>query len=129
MSIFEKEDDAPVFQAAIASADELVMSAVNVHETAIILRARRGEENAENFWKFLKISNISVIPFDEDQARIAGKAFALYGKGMNTRAKLNLADCVAYALAKSLDAPLLFKGNDFIHTDVAQAIARTGEAL
>ena len=37
------------------------------------------------------------------------------------KAKLNLADCAAYALAKSLSAPLLFKGDDFIHTDVTIA--------
>ncbi len=34
-----------------------------------------------------------------------------------------MGDCAAYALATSLDLPLLFKGNDFGHTDVRPALA------
>jgi ribonuclease VapC len=35
---------------------------------------------------------------------------------------LNFGDCIAYALAKSLDAPLLFIGDDFPHTDLTPAL-------
>lgn len=63
---------------------------------------------------------MQVAPFDEDQARAASTAFGRYGKGIHSKARLNLADCAAYALAKSLSAPLLFKGSDFTHTDVEQ---------
>ena len=48
---------------------------------------------------------------------------ARYGKGSGHKAQLNLGDCAAYALATSLDLPLLFKGNDFTHTDVRSALA------
>lgn len=63
---------------------------------------------------------MQVAPFDEIQARAASEAFGRYGKGIHAKARLNLADCAAYALARSLSAPLLFKGNDFTHTDVEQ---------
>ncbi len=48
------------------------------------------------------------------------EAFARYGKGRH-RADLNLGDCFAYAVARVHGVPLLFKGNDFVHTDVALA--------
>jgi ribonuclease VapC len=94
------------------------MSALNVHETAIVLRSRRGEEAAAQLWLYLDQAEIEVAPFDREQARVASQAFSRYGKGINSAAKLNLADCAAYALASSLAAPLLFKGSDFSHTDI-----------
>jgi len=54
--------------------------------------------------------------------RAAVAAFDRYGKGIDAKARLNLADCAAYALATSLNAPLLFKGNDFAATDVVAAV-------
>ena len=50
------------------------------------------------------------------------RAFSRYGKGIDPKARLNLADCAAYALATSLKVPLLFKGNDFAATDVQAAV-------
>jgi ribonuclease VapC len=50
--------------------------------------------------------------------RAAAIAFDRYGKAIDPKARLNLADCAAYALAKTSNAPLLFKGNDFAQTDL-----------
>lgn len=61
------------------------------------------------------------VVFDERQSNLAFDAYRRYGKGIHP-AGLNLADCAAYALAKSLDAPLLFKGDDFARTDVRRAL-------
>ena len=47
-------------------------------------------------------------------------AMADMAKVSTQRPRLNLADCAAYALAKNLSAPLLFKGEDFTHTDIEQ---------
>lgn len=118
IAVLDNEDDAATFAEAIDAADRLVMSAVNVHETAVVLRHRHGQPATERFWRYLAGNDIEVAPFDEDQARAASEAFGRYGKGIHSKARLNLADCAAYALAKSLSAPLLFKGNDFTHTDV-----------
>lgn len=118
LAILQDEDDAQTFTAAMAAADQLALSAVNAHETTMILRARGGPDSAEDFWHFLAINGIAVASFDEHQARVASEAFGRFGKGIHSRARLNLADCAAYALARSLSAPLLFKGDDFTHTDV-----------
>lgn len=66
-------------------------------------------------------TEIDVVSFDRDQAEFARMAFRRFGKGRH-RAGLNLGDCFSYALAKSLATPLLYKGEDFIHTDLAPAI-------
>ena len=66
----------------------------------------------------LENNRIEIIPFDEEQVLAAAEAYGHYGKGIHSKARLNLADCAAYALAKTMDAPLLFKGDDFAHPDV-----------
>jgi ribonuclease VapC len=61
-----------------------------------------------------------VMPFDEQQAHLANEASRRYGKGQGHPAQLNMGDCAVYALAKLLDEPLLFVGNDFSQTDIKQ---------
>ena len=63
---------------------------------------------------------MAVVPFDQDQAMLAGEAFRRYGKGRHA-ARLNFGDCFSYALAKQTGEPLLFKGGDFGLTDVVVA--------
>ena len=72
-------------------------------------------------WQFLKENRIDIMAFDEARAETAASAYERYGKGIDPKAKLNLADCAAYAPAPSPDAPLLFKGRDFAATDVKAA--------
>jgi ribonuclease VapC len=64
----------------------------------------------------------------EPQARIAREAYRDFGKGSSHPAKLNFGDCFAYALAKFTGEPLLFKGDDFAHTDIGPAAAERGVA-
>jgi ribonuclease VapC len=123
IAIFEAEVDAAVFAQAIKQADRLLISAVNVHETGIVMRARYDKAGLDRLWRFLLEQNdFEIVPFDEAQVRGALEAFDRYGKGIDPKARLNLADCAAYALATSLNAPLLFKGNDFAATDVQAAV-------
>ena len=68
--------------------------------------------------KFLEFADAEIIPFDQIAAQAALEAFKTFGKGIHSKARLNLCDCAAYALSKSLNAPLLFKGHDFAETDV-----------
>jgi ribonuclease VapC len=65
---------------------------------------------------------IVIEPVTEQQARIAREAYRDFGRGSGHRAKLNFGDCFAYALAKALNEPLLYKGTDFSHTDVMPAL-------
>jgi len=94
------------------------MSAVNAHEAATVIRLRSGTNGVEDFWQLRIDLNLEVVPFDLTQVRVAAAAYDRYGKGINSRARLNLGDCAAYALAKIMNAPLLFKGNDFTQTDL-----------
>jgi ribonuclease VapC len=119
IAILEEESDAAAYAEAIQQADRLLISAVNVHETGIVLRVRRGIVVANRLWRFLQVENdFEIVSFDETQAREALSAFDRYGKGVDPRARLNLADCAAYALARTMNCPLLFKGGDFAETDV-----------
>lgn len=116
--VFFNEPEKATYQAIIDGDERCVLSAVNAHETASVLRGRLGQQAAAAFWQWLADNRIEVVAFDELQARAAASAFDRYGKGIDPKARLNLADCAAYALAKTLNAPLLFKGNDFVATDV-----------
>ena len=68
----------------------------------------------------MRVARMVVVAFDEGQSAIAFDAYRRWGKG-NHPAALDLGDCASYALAKSLDAPLLFKGGAFAKTDVRPA--------
>jgi len=118
LAILFKEPERRAFQVIIAAADHCAVSAVNAHETAIILRLRHGRAAVRRFWEMLADNEIDIFPFDEPQVHAASAAFDRYGKGIDPKARLNLCDCAAYALAKTLNAPLLFKGDDFAETDV-----------
>jgi ribonuclease VapC len=121
LAIFRQEADAAHFARRIASDDEPVMSAANVLETSIVLRGlkrvlpARAERWLDDFIATAGIRIESVTP---EHARAARLAHVRFGKGTGHAAALNYGDCFAYALAKTLDAPLLCKGNDFAETDI-----------
>jgi ribonuclease VapC len=68
----------------------------------------------------LKAITPTIVAFDGQQAELARVAWRQYGKGRHP-AKLNFGDCCSYAVAKYLNKPLLFKGDDFSKTDLEQA--------
>jgi len=67
---------------------------------------------------FVAVQSISVMPFGRTMADVALKAFVTFGRASGHPARLNFGDCMAYAVATELRAPLLFKGHDFGRTDV-----------
>lgn len=94
------------------------ISAVSLLEAHIVVRAREHPTMLGKLQRFLEEIGAVVMPFDERQARLADTAYQRYGKGQGHPAQLNFGDCAVYALAKSLDEPLLFVGNDFAQTDL-----------
>lgn len=120
VAIFFRESEAPRFLQAIETAERPLMSAANFVEAGIVLVGRSVPEARKLFLEFIRDGNIEIEPVTAEQASIAIDAFARYGKGRH-RAGLNLGDCFAYALAKSTGRPLLYKGTDFSHTDIASA--------
>lgn len=118
VAILEEETEAGNFLQIIQDAPRRLVSAVTVYETGIVIGARRGWESAEDALALLEQLGIEIMPFAEAQIPGALEAYSRYGKGFHAKARLNLGDCAAYALAKSVNAPLLFKGDDFSVTDV-----------
>jgi ribonuclease VapC len=117
------EQDSSRFQAAMRSAEILLMSSVAVLETKIVLYARFGLDAVGLFEELLKNRGIVVVPLDDEMATAAFDAFRCFGKGQGHPAQLNIIDCAVYALAKVHSQPLLFKGGDFDRTDVQSALA------
>ena len=116
------EPDGARFQSAIQDAEFLAISAVTVLETRIVLHGRSQTLLAQAFELLLQRAGIEVVPLDAELAHAAFEAFRRYDKGQGHPAQLNIVDCVVYALAKSRDEALLFKGDDFARTDITQAL-------
>ena len=97
------------------------MSAASAVELAVVLTRRRLADQRPVVDDLLSHYGIEIVDVDETQMRQAWLGFIQFGKGRHP-ARLNFGDCFSYALAKSMDAPLLFKGDDFVHTGVTPAI-------
>ena len=120
VAVLRAERDAHEFAAAIASAASCRISAASYVEAAIVIDSGRDSIASRRFDDFFRASRIAIETVTPRQAEIARHAYHDFGKGRH-KAGLNFGDCFAYALAKEMDEPLLFKGNDFRHTDVEVA--------
>ena len=98
---------------------QLVMSAPTRLELGIVSLHKNIQIRVD---QSIQIYQIQIELFTPAHATLAIAAFTQYGKGRHPAA-LNFGDCCAYALAKSLNLPLLYKGNDFAQTDIASALA------
>ena len=110
IAILRDEPEAAAYAKAIETAISRRMSAANFVEAAIVIDGSRDP-----------VASLIIEPITEAQARIARDAYRDFGKGSGHPAKLNFGDCFAYALAKVMGEPLLFKGDDFAHTDLTAA--------
>jgi ribonuclease VapC len=120
------EPDSGVYRSAVISAPVRLISAVTLLETQIVLTSRSGIGSIPILRELIERAGIAVVPFDETLAEAAFEGFKKYGKGQGHKAQLNIVDCAAYALAKTRDLPILFKGNDFAATDLRPALASPG---
>jgi ribonuclease VapC len=124
VAILRAEPEAPDFTKTIESAVDSLggcrVSAVSYVETATVIDSARDAIASRRFDDFFRTGKITVEPVTPRQAEIARQAYRDFGKGRH-KAGLNLGDCFAYALAKEMDEPLLFKGDDFCHTDIEAA--------
>jgi ribonuclease VapC len=122
IAILRDEPEAASYARAIADATDRRVSAVNFVESAVVIDASRDPIATRQFDEFVREANISIESVNETQAQIARNAYRDFGRGSGNPAKLNFGDCFAYALAKAFGEPLLFKGDDFIHTDIVSAL-------
>jgi ribonuclease VapC len=117
VAILRAEPEAPEFVRAIEANPSRHISAVSYVETAIVIDSGKDAIASRRFDDFFRVSGIAIQAVTPKQAEIARLAYRDFGKGRH-KAGLNFGDCFAYALAKEMDEPLLFKGNDFARTDV-----------
>jgi ribonuclease VapC len=107
-----------ITKAMDAAAEDLRLSAVNFVEASVVIETRKGAPGLLELDLLIEKSGMRIAHVDERMAREARVAYRHYGKGRHP-AKLNLGDCFAYALAKTLDEPILCTGHDFAKTDIA----------
>jgi len=122
LAILQDETERRSFNAAIEAAGSRSMSTATFVETSIVIGARYGGDGLRDLDLFIAKAEIALVPFDTEQAHAARDAFLRFGKGRHP-AGLNYGDCFAYALARTLGEPLLYKGDDFSKTDVATVAA------
>jgi len=120
VAILRAEAEAPVMAKAVDQADPCRISAVSYVEASIVIDSSRDPIASRRFDDFFRESDIVVESVTARQAEIARHAYRDFGKGRH-KAGLNFGDCFAYALAKDKGESLLFKGDDFCHTDVEAA--------
>jgi ribonuclease VapC len=122
VAILRDEPDAAVYTAAIEDVSNCRISAATFLETAIVIDSGRNPIVSRRLDDLLREALIGIEPVSEEQARIARQAYRDYGRGSGHPARLNFGDCFAYALARATGEPLLFKGEEFRHTDIASAV-------
>ena len=117
IAILRNEPDASAIAEALQEAPFRHISAVTYVEAAVVADNGRNPLLSRRFDNLIRDAQVSVEPVTPRQAEIARQAYRDFGKGRH-KAGLNFGDCFAYALAKEMDEPLLFKGTDFARTDV-----------
>ena len=118
IAIVRQESDAPSYAAAIEASPVNRISAATFLEVSIVIDRARDPLVSRRLDELLAEGRFVIEPVSEAQARTAREAYRDFGKGSGHRAGLNFGDCFAYALARELNEPLLFKGDDFGHTDI-----------
>ena len=125
VAILQNEPDRRVLNEAIEAASSRRMSVANFVESSLVIESRQGAEGLRELDFFLERAGISLVAVDAEQGKAARRAFSRFGKGRHP-AGLNYGDCFAYALAKVLGEPLLFKGGDFSKTDITPFATPSG---
>jgi ribonuclease VapC len=122
IAILRDEPEAAACARAIEAAAHRRISAANFVEAAIVIDGSRDPVASSRFDDLVREAQLVIEPVTEAQARIAREAYRDFGRGSGHPTGLNFGDCFAYALARTRGEPLLFKGADFSHTDIAPAL-------
>lgn len=120
IAIVRSEVEAATFVEVLGVVDEALICAATLLEAALVTAGKGDEPQRIN--RLIRQTNLRPVSFTLEEAEIGADAFRRYGRGSGHPAKLNFGDCFAYALARTRNLPLLFKGDDFIHTDIVPAL-------
>ena len=126
IAILRAEDEASEMAHAIERARDRRISAANYLEAAVVIDGSRDPIASRRFDELVEAAELRIESVTGKQAQIAREAYRDFGKGSGHKAGLNFGDCFAYALAKVTGEPLLYKGDDFTHTDISPALPLEG---
>lgn len=115
--MFDEPERAP-FLRAMRAAGRTLVSIVSVVEARMVVHARKGQRGVILLDDLLRQPIFELVSPDGRAMDIAYEAFVTFGRGTGHPAALSFGDLFSYALAKSRGVPLLFKGDDFVHTDL-----------
>ena len=121
LAILQNEPERREFNEAFEEAASLRLSVANFVEASIVIETRFGVEGLRDLDLLIDRAGVSLVSVDVEQGKEARRAFGRFGKGRHA-AGLNYGDCLAYALARVLDEPLLSKGNGFSQTDLTPVL-------
>ncbi len=117
IAIVNQEPEARSYTRLLNDADAVVVGAPTRFEMALVASNLNPVAGESVVAALLRRFGVTVLDWTDRHAAIAASAYQRFGRGRHP-AKLNFGDCMAYAVARALDAPLLFKGGDFALTDV-----------
>ena len=120
VAIIREESDAAIWVDVLDKTPHVFMSVISYVETNMVIAGRWSDARLGRVDATLKALHVRVVSVTLNQGNVALAAFLRFGRGRHS-AGLNIGDCFAYALAKSRDLPLLFKGDDFAKTDIVPA--------
>ncbi len=124
MAILNEEPEAEACLAAIRATRQAKMSAATFLECALVVDGYGRVDLSADLEPMVERLGITVVPVSVEQVRLGRVAHQRFGRGSGHPARLNLGDCFAYALAKDTGEPLLYKGDDFVPTDVRSVFPR-----
>jgi ribonuclease VapC len=116
VAVLKEEPEAERFSQLLSTARWMI-GWPSLLETRIWTLRNRNTGDLSWLNLILTDDRVEKVAFNRDLERLAGGAYRVFGKGFHP-AQLNYGDCMAYAVAKHHELPLLFKGEDFSMTDV-----------
>jgi ribonuclease VapC len=121
IAILKNEPEAEAFSNAIEVAKSVRISAASYLESRIVIGRYKDPILTARLEEILENPGLQIEPVTAVQAKIAWQAYRDYGKASGHPANLNFGDCFSYALAREKREPILYKGDDFVHTDLRSA--------
>jgi ribonuclease VapC len=118
IALLSMEPESARLAVALESDATRLISAATVVEAGLVIESRYGPVGGRELDLLIVKAGLSTEAVTAEQADVARDAWRRYGKGRHS-AGLTFGNCFSYALAKVTGEPLLFKGDDFTHTDIA----------
>lgn len=122
IAILKRESKWTALSKALDTAKSARISAANYLESSIVVDGLRSPILSRKFDELIERFNIQIEPVTVEQAKIARQAYRDFGKGSGHPAGLNFGDCFSYALASEMREPILYKGDDFVRTNLRSAL-------